>query len=754
MKIILKDGRRIGGVVYAAGTALDLDDLLAQQFIGSGIAVLDPAPIPYESMVARSAVPLSLASMLPQSADFRFYEQFWEAIRRGSCKVLFLGDSVTENVSQNWSQSHWVVTLQHALQEAFPWVAFTFHNISIGGREARHVLGYRDGLAIPTTTLGSDYPSVTGTENQNVNFRRDSASGLTAQMEPSVHPGPAASESAWGAGQVWMSRLPAHNYDLMTLCFGLNEENNTPRQSHFAQAMESIILNVRSGATWNTYSRPSIALVTPYNDTIDRDRRNRLAECMRAIGSKLSVPMIDFNRWDGVLVEGRDQVRRRWFGEMHLRHLITDVVGGNGSVIQSPQRDLHWYTEGTPQNSGVAAFFLGGGGARYEILRKRSARDVQLTARFASSSSGAHADGIVSVWYRVDPLNTAIGYQVRYTCAGNLRLLYNDGVTSHLLAERTIYATTANSEFIRITVRCEGGRHQVWTAFGSAQHAGGDAKLHIKQIDHIHTGAHAVDSLNSQIFREGWAGFEVDSVGVTFPSMSWGTDQSQSPSIQWGDPMPVAYPGFTPLDLNGTGQGWVGYASLGFTRNPDSPGGNTFNHLVTDGYPVVCDGAVMAFVNSLKSSRCDVKTVGSGTTDSVAPATTNEEILATIPLPSGLLSRNTRVEVETQWSVTNSANTKTLRVRLGTTGISSDLITTNSLSTGHAAARYLTAVTNRNNLAAQTFHQSAQIGASGAAVGALTANTAVLQNIYITGQKATAGETLTLVSYVVRLVGG
>lgn len=751
MSIRLIQAATIAGARVEAGAELSLAAGLEAELISTGRAVALPDGAPYSAMK-----PLAfLASCMPAGSTFRYFEQFWEAIRRGSCKVLFLGDSVTQNVSQNWSMSHWVVSVQRELRAAFPWVNFTFVNMAIGGREARHVLGYTEGGAVPSTTLGAEYVSVTsGSPETSVAYRLDSANGLTANLEPWVAVGPAAGESAWGAGEVWMNRLPKHNFDLMTLCFGLNEENAAGAQSYFAQAIESIIDHVRSAAAWAGYSRPSIVLATPYNDTITRDRRNRLAECMRAIGAKKHLPLIDFNRWDGILVEGKDQVRRRWFGEMYLRHLIAKAHAGNGAILPASDRDQYWHVTGTPSNAGGGSSYLSGGGASLKILRKRLARDVQLTFRGSAATSGSYTDGILSVWYRVDPENVAVGYEVRYLGTGTLRLYYHDGTTSHLLAEKSVHAFAELGERFRITVRCEGGRHQVWTAFGSSQFAGGSDSLMTKHIDIVHTGASASAPLNSNIFRDGWAGFQSNSAGATFPAITWGTEQTQTSTFQWGDPLPVADGSVTAFDLNGSRSEWIGYdTATSLPRNPDTPGGNTINHLTTDGYPLVCDAAVAQWVRELAASRCDAKVLGSSGAASSVSASTNEEILATIPLPAGLLARNSRVELELVCTVNNNGNNKTIRARLGSTGITSAQFASNALST-HLAARYLPWFQNRDNLASQVAHASAQVGASAAAVTTMTVDTSQDQNIYITGQKANSGDTLTLESYSVRLVGG
>jgi hypothetical protein len=685
--------------------------------------------------------------------------QFWEAVRRGVCKVLFLGDSVTENVSQNYPMGHWTLEVQRELRRTFPWVTWSFVNLSIGGREARHVLGYRNGGAVPTTTLGAEYPSVTSSENNAINYLRAERTGHSAVLNPDTWASPASGESAWAAGQTWMSRLYAHDADLVTLCFGLNEENATGSAldpggtSYFAQATQSIIDHIKSAAAWASYSRPSMVMLTPYNDTVTRGKRNRLAEQMRAIATANSIPLIDANRWDSILVEGVDPVRRRWFGEPFYRHLLAGK--GDGTLLTTVTND-HWDITGTPTNSGAASAFISRtstGAYALKLLRKRLARDVQITATFTSPSSGTATDAVCAAFYRVNPSNTAVGYEVKYEGAGTLTLFYHDGTTSHTVATKSIKAFSSNSEKFRLTVRCEGGLHQVWTAFGTSVPAtGGDPSSSQLQISVIHTGAGAANPLDSTIFREGWAGFSIGSVGATYPVFFAGQFIQQTSVIEFGDPLPVAPSVLNGFDLNGYVRDWPGNDPPN-DKNIDSPGGNTINHLVTDAYTMVYAAVVGDFVKQLAASRQDYQVLMARGDDVSVGATTSEEILATIPIPAGIMGKNGTVRVLTQWEMTNGANNKITRVRFGTTGTSSDIVMTNTLTTQNSA-RYLSETQNKNSEASQTSFQSGAISASGVSSLLTTVNTAVAQNMYICGLKGVAGDTLTLKRFVVTLVGG
>lgn len=130
---------------------------------------------------------------------------------------------------------------------------------------------------------------------------------------------------------------------------------------------------------------------------------------------------------------------------------------------------------------------------------------------------------------------------------------------------------------------------------------------------------------------------------------------------------------------------------------------------------------------------------------------TNETALATVALPAGSMGANGLLRVTSLFTVTNSANNKTLRTRLG--GISG------------TAFQSLTLTTNETNMSQRLIQnrnsQSSQVG-SAAAVGGSFGNssnsvvtgaidTASAQDVVISGQLANSGETITLQSYLIEL---
>lgn len=130
---------------------------------------------------------------------------------------------------------------------------------------------------------------------------------------------------------------------------------------------------------------------------------------------------------------------------------------------------------------------------------------------------------------------------------------------------------------------------------------------------------------------------------------------------------------------------------------------------------------------------------------------TLEHALATITIPGGSMGANGVLRVRLLFSFTNSANTKTLRMRLGGTSGTAFLNVGVTTTAAYATEKD---IQNRNA-------QDSQIGApansssasANTSAGVVTAavDTAANQDLVITGQLTDAGETVTLRSYVVEV---
>jgi hypothetical protein len=142
--------------------------------------------------------------------------------------------------------------------------------------------------------------------------------------------------------------------------------------------------------------------------------------------------------------------------------------------------------------------------------------------------------------------------------------------------------------------------------------------------------------------------------------------------------------------------------------------------------------------------------IAHGSTQLAVGAVTVETVIATIPIPAGLIGPKGIVELDLIWSLTNNANAKTGRVRLG--GLAGSSVGFLTL-TSFASARSLHKFYNRNAEDSQVyFGGGSGVGTSGTALGTAAVNTAVAQDLVITGTKANAADLLALEAYEVRLV--
>lgn len=131
-------------------------------------------------------------------------------------------------------------------------------------------------------------------------------------------------------------------------------------------------------------------------------------------------------------------------------------------------------------------------------------------------------------------------------------------------------------------------------------------------------------------------------------------------------------------------------------------------------------------------------------------ADTSEDTLATVTVPAGAMGANGRLRVTTFWTVTNSGNNKTLRVRFG--GVSGTIYmgtTVTTIATSQAQHH----ICNRNAANSQFGSASSGVGpgSSSGAIVTSAVDTSAETTIVIAGQKASSGEVLTLEGYLVEL---
>lgn len=129
---------------------------------------------------------------------------------------------------------------------------------------------------------------------------------------------------------------------------------------------------------------------------------------------------------------------------------------------------------------------------------------------------------------------------------------------------------------------------------------------------------------------------------------------------------------------------------------------------------------------------------------------TNETQLAAVAIPP--LGANDKLRITAFWKYTNSANNKILRVRFSGASGTVYIGSTQTTSTGYQN-QVIIANLNATN-AQQAINAAAPFNTTQTSDLTSSVDTSVSTTLYLSGQLASSGETVTLVSYLVELLPG
>jgi hypothetical protein len=151
-------------------------------------------------------------------------------------------------------------------------------------------------------------------------------------------------------------------------------------------------------------------------------------------------------------------------------------------------------------------------------------------------------------------------------------------------------------------------------------------------------------------------------------------------------------------------------------------------------------------------AQAPIQILGQSAVAVPVPADITEDTLATITVPANAMGANGVLRITTHWNITNNANVKTPRIRFsGGAGTIYSTATfasqSDAIIRGNIANR---GTTNSQVGLLETIFSSGGSAVNGRTVSAV--DTTVSTTIVITGQKAVAGDTLTLESYLVELI--
>lgn len=148
---------------------------------------------------------------------------------------------------------------------------------------------------------------------------------------------------------------------------------------------------------------------------------------------------------------------------------------------------------------------------------------------------------------------------------------------------------------------------------------------------------------------------------------------------------------------------------------------------------------------ALVNRKSPVQVLGQSAVAVSHTGNTTETTLATITIPAGAMGANGQVEIQTIFTYTNNANTKTIRHRFGGTQYAGSAATTTGYTPLHSR------IANRGATNSQYGNgNSGFVAATGAGVTSAVDTTAAV-DITLTAQLGNAADTITLESYHVVL---
>lgn len=254
-------------------------------------------------------VEVSLAALMSHDARPSYLTQIRTAIAANAAKVVFVGDSVTENsdcIDTGALDLHGTYrqVFVEMLGEAFPSVAWTFRHFGLSGRNGGQF-------------VNPAYVGQSGTEDQTAGFLRTAA----------LHPN-------WGegtgsvVGKSWLDHVKDSAPDMLVVAFGLNPEFDVKIRDHLAA--------IRTAA--NSWTKiPSLVFISamrPDTRWQDQYRAQGIARVYRAWARQLGYSLIDVNRANNILRDGFDEQMSQWrmVGDVFDNRWRPEWVTDSGTV--------------------------------------------------------------------------------------------------------------------------------------------------------------------------------------------------------------------------------------------------------------------------------------------------------------------------------------------------------------------------------------------------------------------------------------
>lgn len=276
-------------------------------------AAFDAAPAAEKAAAQASVsgdVAVSLSALMSHDARPSYLTQIRTAIAANAAKVVFVGDSVTENsdcIDTGALDLHGTYrqVFVEMLSEAFPAVTWTFRHFGLSGRNGGQF-------------INPAYVGQSGTEDQTTGFLR------TAALHPNWGEGTGST-----VGKSWLDHVKDSAPDMLVVAFGLNPEFDVKIRDHLAA--------IRTAA--NSWTKiPSLVFISamrPDTRWQDQYRAQGIARVYRAWARQLGYSLIDVNRANNILRDGFDEQMSQWrmVGDVFDNRWRPEWVPDSGTVV-------------------------------------------------------------------------------------------------------------------------------------------------------------------------------------------------------------------------------------------------------------------------------------------------------------------------------------------------------------------------------------------------------------------------------------
>ena len=396
-------------------------------------------------------------------------QQIAACISNNACTIVFLGDSITEGISEIASENNWVFTVQKSLQQHYPNVVWTFLNYSLGGEGSTQLLD--PGFICHSSPAGDQW------------FR---------PLFPGSPGGDGPAYSTWPvgctSGQNWLWHVTTAAPDMVFYAMGQNDAGIGEPQEYandltFINDMAAlpksptVVLVTNTESTLNTAIFPISATQNPI--------LLQIQQMMRDLGKQYNLPVMDAGRLYLLYRDGTDYAQTRFT-------MQPDFEGfPNGTL---PQGGAEWTQTGSPSVAGGVMTMTGGSSSANLNVQ---ATDFVMTAQISGMTVGiTQAASTAPVFkYRwnattgqdysfiVTRCNASCGNGANFV---NIALYYNTTTLSSVNAVSS--ATTFN-----IWGRVEGAHHQWYLLDNSLGNAGAIiAQIDYYDYNYLGTGVSAI----------------------------------------------------------------------------------------------------------------------------------------------------------------------------------------------------------------------------------------------------------------------